>query len=149
MLDKVSKVCYPYHPSPYLTVFQTHLRYLMGHTRSSTLSVTTYQAPDRPVDVSGSRFSEEGPGFAEMSEAHSSAAWNRPQAPSDDLLKNDPAMKALVAESAIREQRVKDKFGPETTSEDLFHNVSASVYTLTLYTDSYAGQTRSAHPLSS
>ncbi|KAJ7152883.1 hypothetical protein C8R46DRAFT_478045 [Mycena filopes] len=45
---------------------KTHLRYLMGHTRGSSLSITTYQAPDRPVDISGSRFDEEGAHFAAM-----------------------------------------------------------------------------------
>ncbi|KAJ7616293.1 hypothetical protein DFH06DRAFT_1145565 [Mycena polygramma] len=129
LLNKVKKVLgwsnfsfvtfrYSYASSMVNKVSKTHLRYLMGHTISSNLSVTTYQAPDRPIDVSGVMFGEEGMLFAAAAQEHSSVAWNRPPPPSDETLYNDPIMKDMVKECARREERVRIKY-PGRTSEEL------------------------------
>ncbi|KAJ7181488.1 hypothetical protein C8R43DRAFT_271764 [Mycena crocata] len=102
-------------------VSKLHLRYLMGHTAISRLSLTTYQAPDRPVDVSGTRFGEgEGAAFAAMSEAHSSVSWNRPAPPTTSTIKDDPVMQKLVAEWARREKLVREELGENKSSDQLF-----------------------------
>ncbi|KAK7031650.1 hypothetical protein R3P38DRAFT_823149 [Favolaschia claudopus] len=100
-------------------VSKTHLRYLMGHAQSSYHAQTTYQAPDRPVDVTGSRFNEENPAFASLSEAHSSVSWNRVAAPSDEKVYGDIYLKKLTQDYADCEQEVKAKFGEDASSQQL------------------------------
>ncbi|KAF8160265.1 hypothetical protein K438DRAFT_312684 [Mycena galopus ATCC 62051] len=107
MVDKLSEV---------------HLRYLMGHTRGSKLSTTTYQVPDRVADVSGTRFDEENTSFAAMAQMHSSVSWNRPPAPPDDKVKNDIGMKKLVTELSRRQKNFESKFGTGKTAQELFQD---------------------------
>ncbi|KAF8074072.1 hypothetical protein FPV67DRAFT_1739796 [Lyophyllum atratum] len=91
-----------------------HLKYLMGHAYSSNLAYTTYQAPDRPVDVSGSRFNEGN--VQDISDLHSSVAWKRTDTGftasiTEEVLKSDEAMKGLLAELYSWETAVNKKFG--------------------------------------
>ncbi|KAF8160436.1 hypothetical protein K438DRAFT_309395 [Mycena galopus ATCC 62051] len=118
MVDKLSEV---------------HLRYLMGHTRGSKLSTTTYQVPDRVADVSGTRFDEENTSFAAMAQMHSSVSWNRPPAPPDDKVKNDIGMKKLVTELSRRQKNFESKFGTGKTAQELFQDVCFFCFSLASY----------------
>ncbi|KAF8180762.1 hypothetical protein K438DRAFT_1976579 [Mycena galopus ATCC 62051] len=99
---------------------EVHLCYLMGHTRGSKLSTTTYQVPNRVADVSGTLFDEENTSFVAMALMHSSVSWNRPTAPPDDKVKNDIGMKKL----GNTDQLVVDVL--EITAETLEHYMSLS-----------------------
>lgn len=96
---------------------KTHLKYLMGHRYGSGLAHTTYQVPDRPIDLAGSRYGTElertsGTDF------HSSVAYNPDtmdntfaQAGSFAVLSRDPKMKTLLEALDTSEKAVHAKFG--------------------------------------
>ncbi|KAK7063968.1 hypothetical protein R3P38DRAFT_3164960 [Favolaschia claudopus] len=110
---------------------KAHLRYFMGHHQKSYHAFTTYQAPDRGIDVSGTRFGEANVSSAQLSEDHSSVSWNRPNpAPKDEVFE-DPLMAKLVADYVDLETEVQKKYGAETSSRELYesgeHNTTTCV----------------------
>ncbi|KAH7917234.1 hypothetical protein BV22DRAFT_1052580, partial [Leucogyrophana mollusca] len=88
-----------------------HLRYLMGHRYGSRLAMTTYQVPDRPIDMSGARFSGEGH-TTDITDWHSSVAYGRTEPTMTmETLEKDAAMKKLLKELHTLEKAVFQEFG--------------------------------------
>ncbi|KAJ7634356.1 hypothetical protein FB45DRAFT_1056423 [Roridomyces roridus] len=74
-------------------VAEHHLKYLMGHSMRSTHVSSTYQRPDRQLDVAGLRFSEDNEEMADLSALHS-----------------DPHLETLIKEYTRREALVWKSF---------------------------------------
>jgi len=89
-------------------------KYLLGHRAKSLHASTTYQPPDRHVDVTASIYdADEDFGLID---AHSSVTWEREQSlvnlpPLDEkLVENDPVLKKLLDKVAIAEDNVIEKY---------------------------------------
>lgn len=88
----------------------------MGHRYGSKLAMTTYQVPDRPVDLTGARFENQGQ-TTELSDWHSSVAYTRntdntfSEAVSFTALQDDPKMRKYLQLLEDAETLVKAKYG--------------------------------------
>jgi predicted lipid-binding transport protein (Tim44 family) len=90
----------------------------MGHSTRSNHAFTTYQAPDRAVDASGSRFGEaESAEFAAASAAHSSVSWNRTKAAPNNIVFENAHLQTLVEAYKVEEKKVQAKFGVAEVSD--------------------------------
>ncbi|EPQ57847.1 hypothetical protein GLOTRDRAFT_91447 [Gloeophyllum trabeum ATCC 11539] len=96
-----------------------HFTYLMGHTLNSLHGKTTYQAPDRPVDLTALRYGE-AEQCTDISDWHSSVAFGRERERGmNDLtvedLQADSQLMALISELARKEDKVKEKYSNVST----------------------------------
>lgn len=85
----------------------------MGHGLNTDLVYTTYQVPDCPVDDIFSCYTDEGDEYLDVTDLHSSAAWNRTQENTLDVLLNQ-AIQAYT----LAEQQVFVRFGSRTWTLD-------------------------------
>ncbi|KAH7917359.1 hypothetical protein BV22DRAFT_1135479 [Leucogyrophana mollusca] len=113
-----------------------HLKYLMGHRYGSKLAMTTYQVPDRPIDMSGAWFSGEG-NMTDITDWHSSVAYGRTEPTmTTETLEKDAAMNELLKELHTLEKVVFQEFGRFSSDVPEEHLDSPSVQaTLTKWSD--------------
>lgn len=96
----------------------------MGHRYGSRLAMTTYQVPDRPVDLTSARY-EGHETMTKISDWHSSVAYlsDKKETITINDLKNSPKLQQKIAALTSAESLVKEKFG--RTSELVNDDVSA------------------------
>jgi hypothetical protein len=89
------------------------MKYLLGHRFGSDLEQTTYQVPDRPVDLTGARYDDMGVDMT-VSNAHASVAW-------EVTVQGHEPIRGISLETFIQDPRVEPLAHKLFKAEALVH----------------------------